>query len=93
MTLSELAGAFLTANKNRLSPNTLCAYGYDLGLLEREFPDVPTEEVTVAHLRAHRLQAEDLGALTPLFYLHVHPYGWFDLDLTKRLSIELPLGA
>ena len=93
MTLSELAGAFLTANKNRLSPNTLRAYGYDLGLLEREFPDVPTEEVTVVHLRAHRLQAEDLRALTPLFYLHVQPCGRFDLDLTKRLPIELPLAA
>lgn len=41
----------------------------------------------------NRLQAEDLRALTPLFYLHVHPYGWFDLDLNKRLPIELPLAA
>ena len=25
--------------------------------------------------------SEDLRALTPLFYLHVDPYGWFDLDM------------
>ncbi|MCC6444123.1 MAG: Tn3 family transposase [Armatimonadetes bacterium] len=41
----------------------------------------------------NRLQAEDRRALTPLFYLHVHPYGWFDLDLTKRLPLELPMAA
>lgn len=52
MTLHELAEAFLAANQNRLSSNTLRAYGYDLGLLERELPDVPAEEVTVVHLRA-----------------------------------------
>ena len=40
-----------------------------------------------------RLQAEDLRALTPLFYLHVHPYGWFDLDMSERIPIEIPLAA
>ena len=30
----------------------------------------------------NRLQPEDLRALTPLFYLHVHPYGRFDLDMS-----------
>src|SRR5436190_22268999 len=38
----------------------------------------------------NRLQAEDLRALTPLFYLYVHPYGWFDLDMNTRLPIERP---
>ena len=41
----------------------------------------------------NRLQAEDLRAMTPLFYLHVHPYGWFDLDMNTRLPIELPAAA
>ena len=36
-----------------------------------------------------RLQPDDWRALTPLIYGHIHPYGWFDLDLTKRLPIEL----
>ena len=62
MTLNELAEAFLAANKNRLSPNTLRAYGYDLGLLARELPDITSEEVTIAHLRAF-LQAT--AELTP----------------------------
>lgn len=52
MTLHALAEAFLVANKNRLSPNTFRAYGYDLGLLARELPDIAAEDVTVAHLRA-----------------------------------------
>lgn len=52
MTLPELAEAFLAANKNRLSPNTLRAYGYDLGLLARELPNALAEEVRIGHLRA-----------------------------------------
>lgn len=52
MTIAELAEAFLAANKNRLSPNTLRAYGYDLGLLSRELPEIVAEEVSVVHLRA-----------------------------------------
>ena len=31
----------------------------------------------------------DWRSLTPLIYGHIHPYGLFDLDLTKRLAIEL----
>jgi TnpA family transposase len=34
-----------------------------------------------------RLKAEDRRGLTPLFYLHVNPYGRFDLDMTQRLLI------
>lgn len=30
---------------------------------------------------------EDLRGLTPLFYLHINPYGTFELDLAKRLHI------
>ena len=62
MTLPELAEAFLAANKNRLSPNTLRAYRYDLGLLTRELPDITAEEITITHLRAF-LQAT--AELTP----------------------------
>ena len=62
MTLQELAEAFLAANQNRLRPNTHRAYGYDLGMLAREFPDVAAEVITVAHLRAF-LQAT--AELTP----------------------------
>ncbi len=36
-----------------------------------------------------RLEAEDLRALTPLFYTHVTPYGEFRLDMHKRLDIDL----
>lgn len=34
-----------------------------------------------------RLKAEDRRGLTPLFYVHVNPYGRFDLDTTQRLDI------
>ena len=33
----------------------------------------------------NQLGEEDYRALTALFYLHINPYGTFDLDLTKRL--------
>jgi TnpA family transposase len=35
-----------------------------------------------------RMTAEDHRALTPLIYLHINPYGIFELDMNKRLSIE-----
>ena len=36
----------------------------------------------------NRLTQEDWRALTPLFYLHINPYGEFSLDMTTRLGIE-----
>lgn len=36
---------------------------------------------------AGRLTAEDLRALTPLVYLHVTPYGSFELDMERRLAL------
>jgi TnpA family transposase len=33
------------------------------------------------------LTPEDLRALNPLFYLHINPYGNFNLDMKKRLTI------
>ena len=35
------------------------------------------------------LDEEDYRALTALFYLHINPYGSFEVDLTKRLMITL----
>jgi len=35
------------------------------------------------------LGEEDYRALTALFYLHINPYGSFEVDLTKRLIIKL----
>jgi len=34
-----------------------------------------------------RLTPEDLRALTPLVYLHVTPYGTFELDMALRLPL------
>lgn len=36
----------------------------------------------------NRLNAEDLRALTPLFYGHVTPYGTFDINLDTRLALD-----
>ena len=36
-----------------------------------------------------RLTAEDRRGLTPLFYVHVNPYGRFDLDMDTRLPLEV----
>lgn len=39
-----------------------------------------------------RLTEEDYRALTPLIYLHVNPYGRFDLDMEQRLPIDEEAG-
>ena len=38
----------------------------------------------------NRLTAEDRRALCPLIYLHINPYGRFDLDMAARLPLENP---
>lgn len=35
----------------------------------------------------NRLTKEDMRALTPLIYSHINPYGNFELDMGKRISI------
>jgi hypothetical protein len=35
-----------------------------------------------------RLTSRDLGALTPLIWDHVNPYGRFELDMNARLPID-----
>jgi TnpA family transposase len=35
----------------------------------------------------NRMTEEDWRGLTPLFYLHINPYGRFDLDMESRLSL------
>jgi TnpA family transposase len=35
-----------------------------------------------------RMTAADFSALMPLIYAHINPYGWFELDMDKRLPIE-----
>ena len=46
------------------------------------------EQVLKAERWQNRLNAEDLRALTPLFYGHVTPYGIFDLDRDTRMVLE-----
>jgi len=40
-----------------------------------------------------RMREEDLRALSPLIYHHVNPYGTFELDMAKRLPIDLAEAA
>ena len=40
-----------------------------------------------------RMQPEDLRALSPLIYLHINPYGIFELDMAKRLPIDWAMAA
>ena len=35
-----------------------------------------------------RMTSADFRALTPLIYAHINPYGWFELDMDKRLPID-----
>ena len=34
-----------------------------------------------------RMTAADWRGLSPLFYVHVNPYGHFDLDMASRLAL------
>jgi len=34
-----------------------------------------------------RMTPEDLRGLTPLVYVHINPYGIFELDMEKRLPL------
>jgi TnpA family transposase len=36
-----------------------------------------------------RMLPEDLRALSPLIYHHVNPYGTFELDMAKRIPIDM----
>lgn len=38
-----------------------------------------------------RMADEDFRALTPLIHSHVNPYGTFELDMKKRLSLDPPV--
>jgi hypothetical protein len=35
------------------------------------------------------MMTEDLRALSPLIYHHINPYGIFELDMAKRLLIDM----
>jgi Tn3 transposase DDE domain len=35
-----------------------------------------------------KMTPEDYRGLTPLIYPHVNPYGMFELDMTKRLTLD-----
>ncbi|WP_292288830.1 hypothetical protein [Marivita sp.] len=35
-----------------------------------------------------RLSPEDYRGLSPLIYLHINPYGRFEVDLEKRIDFE-----
>ncbi len=40
-----------------------------------------------------RMTAADVRGLTPLVWAHVSPYGAFDLDMGRRLDLELKTAA
>ncbi|MHC0449744.1 MAG: Tn3 family transposase [Candidatus Lariskella arthropodorum] len=46
------------------------------------------EELLEDEYWKNQLTQEDYRALSALFYLHINPYGSFELDLTKRLFIS-----
>lgn len=39
-----------------------------------------------------RMQKEDFRALSPLIYLHINPYGTFDLNMNKRIPFQMERG-
>ena len=47
------------------------------------------QQVLTAPSWENRLTIRDQRALTPLIYSHINPYGTFQLDMKKRLKIEI----
>ncbi|WP_243740442.1 transposase [Streptomyces sp. 8K308] len=42
---------------------------------------------------ADTLTDADRRALSPLFWTHVNPYGWFELDMNSRLELDMTATA
>jgi len=40
-----------------------------------------------------KMTADDFRGLSPLIYNHINPYGIFELDMSQRLPLEIPLAA
>jgi len=64
MDWTELIEAFLAAKHHAFSPNTRCAYRYDLTACARLLPTIPLTEVTVSHLRLFLDATADLAPAT-----------------------------
>ncbi|HEU5103411.1 MAG TPA: site-specific integrase [Roseiflexaceae bacterium] len=60
----ELTAAFLNAHQKTFLPNTQLAYGYDLRLFQRAFPDLDIRDITIQHLRAFLQDTADLAPST-----------------------------
>ena len=46
-----------------------------------------TQEVLAEPKWYERMTEADWHGLTPLFYLHINPYGLFDLDMETRIPL------
>jgi hypothetical protein len=77
----------IASNRRREQELTMLA----LHLLQNSLVYINTlmlQQVLAQDNWQNRLTEEDWRGLTPLFYLHINPYGDFSLDMTTRLGIE-----
>lgn len=51
------------------------------------------QRILSEQLWSARMTTADYRAITPLIYLHINPYGVFDLDMSQRLDIEMKAAA
>jgi hypothetical protein len=58
-----------------------------LAKVRKFYGSVVIQRVLTEPARMTRMTADDFRALTPLVYLHVTPYGTFDMDMEQRLAI------
>lgn len=64
MQIADLADAFLAAHAHTFQPNTRLAYGYDLRLFNRAFPELEVAAITSDHLRAFLHDTADAAPST-----------------------------
>ena len=55
----------------------------DCGVKDMRAPPILVERTIERQRLWKRLKPEDFLGVTPLFYGHINPYGWFDLDLER----------
>ncbi|MDJ1136852.1 Tn3 family transposase [Streptomyces iconiensis] len=77
-----------------------CAFGLRLASLRQglcQFREhvntLLVQEVLADPKWADKLTDADCRALSPLFWTHVNPYGWFELDMNSRLDLDLSIRA
>jgi TnpA family transposase len=80
------SGDFATNHPAMQELSMLCLHLLQISLVY--INTLMIQEVLSEPIWTNRMREDDLRALSPLFYLHINPYGRFRLNMSERLVIE-----